>query len=63
MYVHKRPARMHGTSAAHAKVIRADGRVEHYSSFSKPSPWWNMRGWLWLIARRYEYRQMRKADG
>jgi hypothetical protein len=56
-------ASVRGTAAAHAKVIRADGRIEHYSSFSRPRPWWNIPGWLWLAARWLEYKRMEKADG
>lgn len=53
---------MHGTAAAHAKVIRADGRIEHHTSFSRPRPWWNLRGWLWLAARWWEYRGWARKD-
>lgn len=54
---------VHGASAAHARVVRKDGRVEHYSSFSRPTPVWNFKGWLWLAQRRIEYKRMEKADG
>lgn len=56
-------AAVHGTTACHMKITRANGTVEHRSSYSRPRPWWNVRGWLWLVARWYEYRQMGKSDG
>lgn len=54
---------MHGTTAAHMKIIRANGTVEHRTSFSRPRPFYNLRGWRWLIARWLEYRRWEKADG
>jgi len=54
---------MNGVASAHIKVIRADGTVEHHSSFSRPPHWWNVRLWWWLAKRWLEYRQMEKSDG
>ncbi|UTI65620.1 hypothetical protein NBH00_05265 [Paraconexibacter antarcticus] len=54
--------RLHGASACHMRVVRADGRVEHYSHFSRPRPVYNLRAWLWLVARFLEYKQMEKND-
>lgn len=59
----KSAAALRGTTALHMRIQRADGTVEHRSSFNRPRPWWNIRGWIWLAARRREYRQMEKADG
>jgi len=55
-------AAMPGAAAAHIRVLRADGTIEHYSSFSRPQQWWNLRLWWWLGQRWLEYRQMEKAD-
>jgi hypothetical protein len=45
------------------KVIRANGDIEHHTSFSRPRPFWNLKAWRWLAARYFEYRKMAKNDG
>lgn len=58
-----RSAGLGSAASMHAKVTRADGTIEHHTSFSRPRPWWNVRGWLWIMARKREYRSWEKADG
>lgn len=58
-----REARVRGASAAHLKIVRADGTVEYRICMNRPRPIWNLRAWLWLLERRIEYRHTEKNDG